>query len=940
MKKIILIFLVSLIASCNTVNNISEKENSKTITNIPIDSMVKTGVLSNGMTYYIRQNPKPEQKVEFRLVVKAGSILENEKQLGLAHFMEHMNFNGSKNFDKNELVSYLQSIGVKFGAHLNAYTSFDETVYILPIPTDDDEKLEKGIQIIEDWAFNASLTNEEIDKERGVVLEEYRLGLGADKRMMKEYLPKLMHNSHYAERLPIGTKEVLENFTYDDLKNFYKDWYRPDLMAVIAVGDVDVHVLEQKIKTHFEKYPAVKKPKERKQYDVPNHEETFVAIETDPEASRSIIRLYYKDLESPKPIVSINDYKKYLTENLFSQMLNQRLQELTNHENPPFIYGYSAHGNTWAKTKQAYQSVALTSETGQLQALKALATENERVLRYGFNDSELNRAKEALLKSTENAFQEKDKTESNRYAGEYIQNFLEASPIPGIQWELEAVKNLLPNISIDDCNNLVHKYIHNNNRVVVLTGPEKEGLNNINEAAVLTILENVKHEKIEPYKDVSFTDGLMKEMPKKGNISNILQDTILHTTTLTLNNGVKVTYKKTNFKNNQILFSAYKYGGTSLYSDEEYLKTDLATNALTESSLNGYSKTDLNKLLTGKLVSVNPYINKLSQGFNGSTTPEDFETLFQLTNLFITKLDFDQKAYNSHKNKTQAYLKNILSNPSTYFSVEFSNFLNQNNKRYIGLPTDKDWENTDFKLAYEKYNQLFSNANGFHFYFVGSFDENKLKEYAETYLASLPATDTVETYKNVETKPLTGTLEKIISKGTEPKSLVNIIYQGVTDDNIKDAYVLKSLGELLTIKLIEELRESEGGVYGVRARGSMNKLPFATYNFSISFPCGPENVEKLKAKTFEEIEKIKNDGVSEKDLNKIKETQLLELKEAVKTNRYWLNQLKDIDYNQNDKNEILQAEEKIKNLSAQDLQKIAKKYLTKNRIIGILNPEK
>lgn len=939
MKKIILLLFVVFIAACNTVNKIQQKSTNKTITNIPVDSMVKTGVLSNGMTYYVRQNAKPEQKVEFRLIVKAGSILENDKQLGLAHFMEHMNFNGSKNFDKNELVSYLQSIGVKFGAHLNAYTSFDETVYILPIPTDDDEKLEKGIQIIEDWAFNASLTDEEIDKERGVVLEEYRLGLGADKRMMKEYLPKLMHNSRYAERLPIGTKEVLENFSYDDLKQFYKDWYRPDLMAIVAVGDVDVNILEQKIKAHFEKYPAVKNPKERKEYDVPNHEETFVAIETDKEASRSIVRLYYKDLEEAKPMTSLEDYKKHLTENLFSKMINQRLDELTTNENPPFLYGYSAHGDTWAKSKQAYQSVALTGETGQLEALKTLATENEKVLRYGFNISELDRAKESMLKSMEHAFQEKDKTESRRYASEYIQNFLEQAPIPGIKWELQAVQNILPTININDCNQLVQKYIHNNNRVVVLTGPEKEGLQKVTEADVLNTLNFVKSANIEPYKDVTFVEGLMKEIPKKGNIVAISNDSIFNTKTLTLSNGVLVTYKKTDFKNNQILFSGFKYGGTSLYTDEEYKKTNLGMDALTESGLNGYSKTDLDKMLTGKLVNVNPYISSLSEGFNGSVTPEDFETLFQLTNLYITKLDYDEKAYHSNKNKMQAYLKNILSNPSTYFSVEFSKFLNQNNKRYTGIPTDEDWKNTDFKLAYQKYNELFSNANGFHFYFVGSLNENKLIEYVELYLASLPSKNTKENYKNIASKPLSGDLEKIITKGSEPKSLVRIIYQGTTDNNIKDAYYLKSLGELLTIKLIEKLRESESGVYGVSAKGSMNKLPFATYNFSISFPCGPENVDKLKAKTFDEIEKIKNNGVSETDLNKIKETQLLELKEIQKTNKYWLGQLQNSDYNQTDRSKILEAEDKIKNLSAKDLQKIAKKYLSNNRIIGILNPE-
>lgn len=354
MKRLLYVFVILITcAACNSI----PKTTNKTVTSaIPTDNHVVKGTLENGMTYYIRQNSKPEQKVELRLVVKAGSILENEKQLGLAHFMEHMNFNGSKNFKKNELVDYLQSIGVKFGAHLNAYTSFDETVYILPIPTDNDQKLEKGFQILEDWAFNASLTSEEIEKERGVVLEEYRLGLGADKRMLNKWLPQLMYNSHYAERLPIGTKEVLENFTHQDLRDFYKDWYRPDLMAVVAVGDIPVKVLEEKIKNHFGKYPAVKKGKERKEYSMPNHEQTIVSINTDKEASRSMVMMYYKDQQESAPMVTPEDYKKNTINQLFNMMLNNRLGELRNKENPPFIYGGSSYGGTWVTSKKAFQS--------------------------------------------------------------------------------------------------------------------------------------------------------------------------------------------------------------------------------------------------------------------------------------------------------------------------------------------------------------------------------------------------------------------------------------------------------------------------------------------------------------------------------------------------------------------------------------------------------
>ncbi|NJB83022.1 M16 family metallopeptidase [Wenyingzhuangia aestuarii] len=940
MKKLLIasVFIFAII-SCNSISNPKTKNQTATSSAIPTDTDVKKGTLSNGMTYYIRLNPKPEQKVELRLVVKAGSVLETDKQLGLAHFMEHMNFNGSKNFNKNELVDYLQSIGVKFGAHLNAYTSFDETVYILPIPTDNDEKLEKGFQILEDWAFNASLTDEEIDKERGVVLEEYRLGLGADKRMLKEYLPKLMYNSRYAERLPIGTKEVLENFTYEDLRSFYKDWYRPDLMAIVAVGDISVDVLEEKIKQHFNKYPAAKHPKQRTEYTSPNHKETLVSIVTDPKASRSTVQLYYKGKEKATPTKTVNDYKEDLTINLFNTMLNNRLEELKNSENPPFIYAGTWYGNLWDKSKNAYQNYAITSETGQLEAFKTLITENERVLRYGFLESELNRAKNALLNAMERAFNEKDKTESSRHASEYIQNFLNQEPIPGIAWEFTTIKELLPKITLDNCNSLIANYIHDDNRVLIFTGPDKKEVKKISENEVLNLLKEVKNTTLKPYEEKNL-GALMSTIPTTGKITSIAKDTILNITKLTLSNGAKVSYKQTNFKNNQILFNGYSYGGLSLYTDEEILKTSLANRALTEAGVNGYSKTDLQKILAGKSVRVYPSIGGLSETINGSTTPKDLETFFQLTHLYFTKLNYDESAYNSYKNKQAAYLKNAISRPSTYFSIELDNFLNQNNPRHVGFPTEEKWNKTSYQLAYQKYLERFADASDFHFYFVGNFDEETLQNYCKTYLASLPSTYSKENYKNVSSKPLEGILEKHVTKGDEPKSLVKIIFSGTSENYLpNENYYLKSLGELLTIKLVEQLREEESGVYGVSARGNIHKLLLKKYNFTISFPCGPENVEKLSEKALAELEKIKKNGVSEKDLNKIKETQLLEHKEALKQNNFWIGTIKNADFLKTDVHHILNKEDKIKSLTSDHLKKVANKYLTKNRIIATLKPE-
>lgn len=907
---------------------------------IPTDPNVKTGTLDNGLTYYIQNNPKPENKVELRLVINAGSILEDEDQLGLAHFMEHMNFNGTKNFEKNELVDYLQSIGVKFGAHLNAYTSFDETVYILPIPSDDPEKLEKGFQIIEDWAHNALLTDEEIDNERGVVLEEYRLGQGADERMMQKYLPKMMHGSMYAERLPIGTKENLENFEYESIKRFYKDWYRPDLMAVIAVGDIDVETLESKIKSHFGAIKNPENPRPRPSFDLPNHDETFVAIESDKEAPFSNVRIMFKDRVNSKPDVTYADYRKSMVENLFAQMINNRLDEIRNGENPPFVYGYTFYGGTYARTKNAFQSFAMTSPEGQLNALKTLLIENERVRQHGFFEGEFNRAKKDIVARMERAHKDKDKMESDRIVGRYVNHFLEQNPMPSMDWRLDFMNSQLPTITLDEVNALIDSYIKEDNRVVILTGPEKEDLEPVKEAEVLALLESVKTMDLEPYEDKAVAASLMTEMPKKGSIKEYKSNEELGTTTLLLSNGAKVTYKKTDFKNDEILFDAFSYGGTSLYSDEEYLATVNANGGLTEAGINGFDKIELGKMMSGKIANVRLSIGSLSEGLSGNTTPKDLETLFQLTHLYFTALNKDEKAFRSFADKQKAFLGNLLSSPQFYFQDQLSKFIYGDNPRYTGFPTAEDMDNADYGLAYEKYKERFADAGDFNFYFVGNIDEEKLVDYCETYLASLPSTGSNETYKVSDFRPLTGSHEKIIEKGEDPKSSVRITYHGPTEYDKKEALALKSLAEVLSIKLIEKLREEEGGVYGAGANARISDMPYDWFSFNISFPCGPENVGKLKAATLAEVDKLVKDGPTEKDLEKVKKAQILDYKEDLKTNRFWLNQLKDADYRNKNAENILKYEEAVNSLTVEDLHKVAKKYLTQGYIVGIHNPEK
>lgn len=913
----------------------AKKEKVKTM-KIPTDSSVKIGKLSNGMTYYIKQNPKPANKVELRLAVNVGSILEDKDQLGLAHFMEHMNFNGTKNFKKNELVDYLQSIGVKFGAHLNAYTGFDETVYILPIPSDDDAKLEKGFQILEDWAHGALLEGKDIDEERGVVLEEYRSRRGADSRMLEKYLPKVMHGSKYAERLPIGTKENLENFKHESIRRFHKDWYRPDLMAVIAVGDVDVSVLEEKIKNHFGRIPAVKNPRKRVVAPLKNHKETFIAIEADKEAPFSSVQLMYKDYDEAKPDVTVTDYRNSIVKSLFTQMLNNRLDELRNSEKPPFVYGFSYHGGTWARGKNAYQSRAGTSADGQLKGLQALLEESERAKRFGFKQGELDRAKMNVSARMEKAFKDKDKRASNRIIGEYVNNFLEQEPIPSIEWEYKAHQMLLPSVKLNEINNIIKNYLHDDNRVVVITGPKKV----VTEKQVLDALNNVKTKELKPYEDKVVATSLITKVLTPGKIIKTTENTKLGTKTFVLSNGAKVTFKKTDFKNDEILFDAFSFGGTSLYSDEELKATSFANGALSEAGINGFSKTDLSKMMSGKIARVNPYIRGLSEGFRGSASPKNLEELFQMVHLYFTSLNKDEKAFNSFVNKQKSFLGNLLASPNFFFQKEMSEFMNEGNSRYTGFPTPEKYEKADYDLAYKKYLERFADAGDFNFYFVGNVDEKKLAEFATKYLASLPGKNSKESYKVTTFRPLSGSHSKTVLKGKDPKSNVTITYQGKANYNKKDALAFTSLGEIVGIKLTEKLREQEGGVYSSRTRGSISKMPYGWYRFNISFPCAPENVDKLKTISVNQVASIVKNGPTEEDLMKTKKAMILDHKEDLKKNRFWLRTIKNVDYQKNDATDAVSFEDRVNALTKKDIQNVAKKYLTNGYILGILNPEK
>jgi zinc protease len=907
---------------------------------IPLDPTVTIGRLGNGLTYYIKKNGKPENKVDLRLVVNAGSILETNDQQGLAHFIEHMCFNGTEHFPKNELVDYLQSIGVKFGQHLNAYTSFDETVYFLSIPSNDPIKLEKGFQIIEDWAFNVSFNPKEIDNERGVILEEYRLGLGAEKRMESRYISKMMHNSQYADRLPVGQKEVLETFKHKSLISFYKDWYRPNLMSVIVVGDIDVAEIEQKIIAHFSSYKNPVNEKPRKVFEVPNHKSTLVAIENDKEASSSQVFLLYKDYENKKMLLNYADFKNYIVEGLFSTILNARLTELTNSAEPPFTYGSSFYSGTFARSKKGFQSVAMTREDKQLSALKILITENERVKQFGFTQTELDRAKKQFLASIERAYTDKDKMDSENFVNEYQANFLENEPIPGIEWTYETIQLLLPLIDLDDVNSLMKEYLKQDNRVVILTGPDKEGLDKVTERQVLDVFKS-DFSALAPYEDEIAVASLLRNEVKPGSIVTRENNQKLGTKTLVMSNGVRVTYKKTDFKNDEILFESISFGGSNRYSNDEMKKVQYANGALTEAGFSGLKVNEINKFMAEKMVNVKPFIGINTEGLRGSSTPKDFEYLFQMTHAYFTDLNKDESAFEGFKQKQAAYFDNLASQPTYYFLQEFYSYLNSENPRFNGvIPSAKSWAETDYNLAYYKYKERFANAADFEFYFVGNIDDKIIEEYALKYLASLPSSDIREKVVDLGYRMIKGDLKKVVYKGIDPKSTVTIMFYGDASYLEKDAISIQALGEILTIKLLENLREKESQIYGIEASGNLNKVPNESFSFSIGFPCAPENAEKLIASALKELQNIIDNGPDEKDLMKFKEGELSDFRTYSKQNSFWMSNFTRSYLYEKNPEDILNFESLVNELTANDIQRIAKKYLSKDKVIGILMPKK
>ncbi len=903
---------------------------------LPADPAVTSGTLANGVRFYIRANGRPEARAELRLVVNAGSVLEDEDQRGLAHFVEHMAFNGVRHFPRQELVDYLEGIGMRFGPDLNAFTSFDETVYMLTVPTDSAELLSTAFQILEDWAWGQLFDSLEVEKERGVVLEEWRLGRGASSRMRDEQFPILFRGARYAERLPIGEPEVLESFTHEALERYYETWYRPDLMAVVAVGDFDVVTVEGLIREHFERIPVPTTPLERPLYEVPDHAGTSFAIATDPEATNSQVSVYFK--QPAQPTGTLKDYRRDLVEALYNQMLNQRLFELTQQADPPFLGGFSGQGQI-VRTKEVYVLGALVAEGGIPVGLATLLTEAGRVAQHGFTVSEFERAKQDLLRGMEQAYAERENRQSRIYAGYYMQNFLSGEPYPEIAYELELTQELLPGIGLEEVNALASQWVTDGNRVVMVNAPEKEGLEPPSDSSLREVFAAVAASSIEAYED-DVTDALLLAETPRG--ASVVQERRVEEIDLTiweLANGVTVLLKPTDFKDDEIMFDAWSPGGTSLVPDGDYMAARTAAEIIEMGGLGEFSLVELDKVLTGKAVSVSPYVTGLFEGVSGRASPQDVETMFQLVYMYFTQPREDSTAFASYQSRVISSLENRSASPEAEFWDTVSVTLTQHHFRRRP-PSAEVYAEIDLGKSGAFYRDRFADASDFTFVFVGSFDVDSMRPLVEEYLGGLPSIGREETWRDVGLRPPAGEITKAVYRGVEPKSITMVAYTGDFDYTRRGRYALASLGTLLQMRLRERLREELGGTYSVQVQTYSQVHPNEEYGAYIQFGSDPERVNELLDVVLRQIDSLRTVGPTDEEIAKVSETQRRQWETSLEQNGTWIDALVRHGRNGLDYREIAAWEELVNGLDSDLIREAARRYLSgENRVRVTLYPE-
>ena len=896
---------------------------------VPFDPNVRRGKLENGLTYYIRHNEKPAQRANFYIAQKVGSILEEDDQQGLAHFLEHMAFNGTKNFPGKGLLNYMEHNGVKFGENVNAWTSIEQTVYMLTnVPTTNMNLVDSCILILHDWSSFISLEGEEIDKERGVILEEMRQGQGAQMRIYEKMLPEIYPNSPYGHRLPIGTEEVVSGFKHDALRAYYHKWYRPDLQGIIIIGDVDVNEVENHLKSIFEDIPAPINPAERTRFQVADNAEPIVSICTDPEETNYNISLYYKhDIVPFEERGDVQYWLKGYIDQLVSTMYNNRMEELTQKANPPFIFGYGYYGTFFVSdTKDAWTGLAYAKDKDGIdEALTAIVAENKRMQQYGFTASEFERAKADLMKQIENQYDERDKQETSRYFYPILNHFLTNEPLLGIENEYMLLGQIMPMLPVEAINQYAKELIREDNIVITLTAPQKEGEVLPTKEELLALFNKAKEIEVEPYKETVSNEPLIATLPVKGAIEIKKHDDTFDATILTLKNGVKVIYKPTNFKDDEILMSAYSFGGYSVMDQSDPYTLQQLNELAGLGGLGNFSAIDLPKVLAGKKVHVSGNVNTFTENVSGSCSVKDLETMMQLIYLSFGTPRSDEEAYQSFITRTKAMLANIESNPDVAFSDNLIFALFDNHPLRKRMKAE-DYDKVDYAKALKLYADRFKDANNFVFTFVGNIDPETFEPMVEQYIGALKTKKNDETWTAnvpaITDKDVTSHYTKAMEN---PKVTCYMVYNGDMEFNRKNQLTMQVLSDVMDIVYTEKIREDEGGTYGVGVNASLNNRPKESFMFLIGFNTNKEMYEKLMGIAKAELQNMANQGPRPEDLKKVKEFLVKKHAEDLESNRYWMNCIQTQD--SDGYNPMANYNEIINGISSDDVANMAKAVL-------------
>lgn len=898
---------------------------------VPLDGRVVHDTLPNGLVLYVRENPRPRDRIELRLVLRAGSVLEEPAERGLAHFVEHMAFNGTARFEKQAIVDYLESIGMRFGPDVNAYTSFDETVYMLTVPTDSVDQLETGLDILEDWAEGIAFDPEEVAREAPVVVEEWRLGRGAGMRTLDEHLPVLFEGSRYAERLPIGTKETIEAATAGDLRAFYERWYRPDLAAVIAVGDIDAAEMVEAIRSRFGDWETPAGAPPRESWPVPLHEETLVSVATDPETQVPSVSIYHK--RAPRTSATAEAYRRSIVEGLRERMLARRFQEIAQRPDPPFL-GAGSGGGRMVESVDFWVLGAGLKEDDVPRGVEALVEEAERVDRHGFLESELERARVEALRSAESRWDEREKTPSDRWAGAYAERFLHGTPAPGPGLDLALHRRWLPEIGLEEVNDAARAAIAERARVVLLTAPEKEGVAVPDEETLLERFAAGATGEVAAWEDRAPEGPLVADPPEPGRVVEERSIEELGVLVWTLSNGATVWLKPTDFRDDEVLFAGTSSGGTSLVPDSLVVPAALATFAVGEGGVGTLDLVALGKALAGKNADVSPTLGALEEGLRGRASPRDLETMFQLAWLRATAPRRDPDAFASLRERLGAMVANRAASPEQVWRDTLNATLADYGERLV-LFDPATIERMDLDASMAIYRDRFADFDDWTFFLVGAFDPDSVRPQVERWLAPLPASEREETWRNVDPDPPPGAVEKAVAKGIEPKSLTEIVFHGPFEWSPENAHVLASLGEYLRIRLREEMREEEGGTYFVRVGTSAARWPEEEMSLSISYGSDPGRAEELEAILRAEVGKVRAGEVDAEDFAKVKETQRRALETDLRENGWWLGRLRTHVIHDLDPRRILDRGERIDALEPGAIAEGARRWIDPDRYVEV-----